>query len=61
MTITAREMDMAQLESELRMQEIFDEWRRSFLAERMIDQAIRPQTAVNPPLIPSEVESGDIR
>ena len=53
-------MDLARLEAELKMQAVFDEWRRSFLAERMIEQATQ-QTAVNPPLIPEGTESGDIR
>ena len=59
MTITQREMDLAQLEAELKMQAVFDEWRRSFLAGRFQQPA--EQTAVNPPLISEEAESGTVR
>ncbi len=66
MTITQREMDMAQLEAELKMQAVFDEWRRSFLAERFQQTAVNPpspqqQAAVNPPLISEEEEIGTVR
>ena len=60
MTITQRDMDLARLEAELRMQSIFDEWRESFLAERF-QQSPRRQTAVNPPLISEGEESGTVR
>ncbi len=59
MTITQRELDLAQLEAELKMQAVFDEWRRSFLAERFQQPA--EQVAVNPPLITEEEEIGTVR
>lgn len=59
MTITQREMDMAQLEAELKMQELFDRWRKAFLAERFLQQS--QQSGANPPSIPEEIEGGDIR
>ena len=70
MTITQRELDLAQLEAELKMQAVFDEWRRSFLAERFQQPpqqtAVNPpslqqQGAVNPPLITEEEEIGTVR
>jgi len=60
MTITHREMDIAQLEAELKMQAIFDEWRKSFMKERMVEKAMQ-QPGPNPQSIPTGVESGDIR
>ena len=35
MTVTQREYDIAELDAELKMQGFFDEWRQSFLAERL--------------------------
>ena len=58
--LTQREYDIRQSESELRMQMLFDKWRRSFLAERF-QQPPQQQAAVNPPLIPEKVESDNIR
>ena len=37
MTMTQRAYDLAQLESELRMQKLFDDWRTSFLEGRLRD------------------------
>ena len=37
MSLTQREYDLAQLESELRMQKLFDDWRTSFLGDRLRD------------------------
>ena len=35
MTVTQREYDIAQLDAELKMQKTFDEWRTSFLEDRL--------------------------
>lgn len=55
--ISQREYDIAQLEAELKMQAVFDEWRKAFLAERMIEQTISPQQ----PSPIAEEENVDIR
>ena len=57
MSLTQREYDIRQLEAELKMQKLFDDWRKAFLAERAIAQAISPQQ----PLPVVEGEDGDIR
>ena len=38
MSLTQREYDVRQLEAELKMQKLFDEWRRAFLAERLLSR-----------------------
>ena len=35
MTMTQRAYDLAQLEAELKMQKLFDDWRTSFLEDRL--------------------------
>ena len=37
MTMTQRAYDLAQLEAELKIQRLFDDWRTSFLEDRMRD------------------------
>ena len=37
MTMTQRAYDLAQLEAELKMQKLFDDWRTSFLEDRLRD------------------------
>ena len=34
--LTQREYDIRQMESELKMQRLFDEWRRGFLGDRLV-------------------------
>ena len=34
--LTQREHDIARLEAELKMQALYNEWKRSFLAERLV-------------------------
>ena len=56
MPVTQREMDITELESQLRMQRLFEEWKIGFLGDRIpqevkeeIDGTRRPgQTATNP-------------
>lgn len=36
--LTQREYDIRQLEAELKMQKLFDDWRKAFLAERIQEQ-----------------------
>jgi hypothetical protein len=36
MTLTQREYDVSQLEAELKIQKLFDEWRKAFLGNRLL-------------------------
>ena len=55
--LTQREYDIRQLESELKMQALFDEWRRSFLAERLQEQQQMP----NQQSIEQEIKDAPVR
>ena len=54
--LTQREFDVAQLEAELKIQRLYDEWLWSFLAERMLPPQFR--ATMQQPLeeIPAEEE-----
>ena len=45
--LTQREYDIRQLEAELKMQKLFDDWRKAFLAERA--QGQQPQQSEQVP------------
>ena len=45
--LTQREYDIRQLEAELKMQKLFDDWRKAFLAERA--QQMAPQQTEESP------------
>lgn len=57
--INQREYDIRQLEAELKMQKLFDEWRRSFLADRLLPNNQIPQVGTLE--MPEQEPDGDIR
>ncbi len=42
MSMSQREYDIRQLEAELKVQKLFDDWRKAFLAERVQEQQAQP-------------------
>jgi len=60
--LTQREYDVSQLEAQLKIQKLFDEWRKAFLADRLLLNTPFPQSGEL--VIPDEQEeilSGNIR
>ena len=48
MSVTQREMDIAELESQLRIGRLLDEWRRGFLGSRIPVEQITPESLDEP-------------